>query len=76
MKQKYKSQEYDGFRTSWEILAAIETIAGDSILDESSRAYKLWSAPTETEVDQILAKARCLSIEPGPLYWGDVELDD
>ena len=64
----YNKPEYDGFSTSPEILSVIESIAGDSVLDLQSTAYRLWSRPTAAEDLKIVTLAKELTDEP--LYWG------
>lgn len=64
----YNKPEYDGLYTSPEILSVIETIAGDSVLDLQSIAYRLWSRPTAAEDLKIVTLAKELTDEQ--LYWG------
>lgn len=66
--QKYNEPEYNTLSTSPEILSAIESIAGDSVLDLQSKAYRIWSRPSPIEDRQIIQLARQLTEEP--LYWG------
>jgi len=69
---KYNQPEYDGFFTSAEILQAIETLAGDNILDEEGRAYKLWAAPVRDQEKQVAELAWIYASEETiELYWGD-----
>jgi hypothetical protein len=64
-------QRYAGFATSGEILKAIEEIAGDDILDDSSNAYKMWRAPTKPEDIEIEKLAWSYATEEiDLLYWG------
>jgi hypothetical protein len=65
---KYNQPEYEGFYTSPEILSVIESIAGDSVLDLQSTAYRLWSSPSAAEDLKIVTLAKQLTDEP--LYWG------
>ena len=64
-------QRYAGFSTSGEILAAIETLAGDDILDNTSDAYKLWAAPTPQQDAEIAELAWSYATDDtDQLYWG------
>jgi len=64
-------QRYAGFSTSGEILAAIETLAGDDILDNTSDAYKMWAAPTVEQDNDIADFAWSYADdEIDTLYWG------
>ena len=62
---------YQRFATSGEILTAIEDIAGDDILDDSSVAYKIWAAPSVEQDGQIAKLAwSYASADVDTLYWG------
>ena len=64
-------QQYAGFATNGEILKAIEEIAGDDILDDSSDAYRMWGAPTKPEDQEIETLAWSYAKkETSVLYWG------
>jgi hypothetical protein len=65
------NQRYAGFATSGEILQAIETLAGDDILDFMGAAYKMWSAPTVEQDKQIADLAWSYADDDTDvLYWG------
>ena len=64
-------QRYAGFATSGEILAAIEDLAGDDILDDTSDAYKMWAAPTREQDVEIADLAwSYANADTDQLYWG------
>jgi len=66
-----KDSRYAGFATSGEILKAIETIAGDDILDETSDAYKMWVKPSSEQDAEIAEIAWSYADEnTDQLYWG------
>lgn len=67
-----KNPRYESLYTSGEILKAIETIAGDSVLDGDSRAYKLWAAATP-EQDELIADLAWsyADSDVDTLYWGN-----
>jgi hypothetical protein len=66
-----KNSSYDSLCTSGEIIKAIETLAGDDIRDETSAAYKMWSAPTVEQDAEIADLAwSYASEETEQLYWG------
>lgn len=71
----YNNGKYDGLDSSDEILAAIEEIAGDDILDEDSDAYRIWAAPTGDEIKKVEALAWTLD-EHGSetLHWGEATI--
>lgn len=67
----YNHSSYEGFCTSGEILKAIETLAGEDIRDETSQAYKMWSAPTVEQDAEIADLAWSYADEETEqLYWG------
>lgn len=68
-----RDSRYAGFATSGEILKAIETLAGDDILDETSVAYKMWTSPT-VEQDSKIADLAWSYADPDvdTLYWGNL----
>ncbi len=83
--KNFKSAQYDGLRTSPEILAAIREIAGEYTMlttesgrveiDPNCEAYKLWAAPGDREqsvISRAIELARDTDIEA--LYWGDNEV--
>ena len=71
----YNNGTYDGLNSSGEILAAIERIAGDDILDESSEAYRIWAEPTDEEVKKVEALAWNLEKHGADkLAWGDTSI--
>jgi len=66
-----RDSRYAGFCTSGEILKAIETLAGDDILEETSAAYKLWSSPTvEQDADIADLAWSYADNDTDRLYWG------
>ena len=66
-----KDSRYAGFCTSGEILKAIEELAGDDILEETSAAYKLWAAPTvEQDADIADLAWSYADNDTDQLYWG------
>jgi hypothetical protein len=69
---KYNESEYNNLSTSPEILSTIESIAGDSVLDLQSQAYRLWSRPSPIEDRQIVELARKLTDQD--LYWGGYKI--
>lgn len=66
-----RDSRYAGFATSGEILKAIETLAGDDILDNTSAACKMWAAPTvEQDVEIADLAWSYASDDTDQLYWG------
>ena len=66
-----RDSRYAGFATSGEILKAIETLAGDDILDNTSAAYKMWARPAVEQDNQIADLAWSYADdETDILYWG------
>lgn len=66
-----RDSRYEKFATSGEILKAIETLAGDDILDETSIAYQLWAAPTVEQDAEIAELAWSYADKAtDQLYWG------
>jgi hypothetical protein len=66
-----RDSRYAGFATSGEILKAIEELAGDDILEETSAAYKLWASPTvEQDADIADLAWSYADDETDTLYWG------
>jgi len=67
----YNNGRYDGFNSSDEIIAAIERIAGDDILDDGSDAYRIWAEPTQDETKKVEETAWQLADETETtLHWG------
>jgi hypothetical protein len=63
---------YAGLATSGEILKAIEELAGDDILEETSAAYKLWATPTVEQDAEIADLAwSYANDDTDRLYWGN-----
>jgi hypothetical protein len=72
----YNTDPYDGFRSSDEILAAIEEVAGDDILDEESEAYRIWREPTKEESTKVEALAWAMArADDEVLFWGMSKLE-
>lgn len=68
---KYNCGDYDCLETSNEILAAIEAIAGDSILDENSIAYRIWEDGDDDDMRRVLEMALPhIADDAEMLYWG------
>jgi hypothetical protein len=66
-----RNSSYDSLCTSGEIIKAIETLAGDDIRDETSAAYRMWSAPTVEQDAEIADLAWSYADdEADTLYWG------
>jgi hypothetical protein len=64
-------QRYAGFATSGEMLKAIEEIAGDDLLDDTSDAYRIWRAPTKLDDAKIEELAwGYANDKTSVLYWG------
>lgn len=51
--RKYTSSEYNTFGTAPEILATIEQLCGDSILERGSRSYECWRNPSVQQLAQL-----------------------
>jgi hypothetical protein len=71
----YNNGQYGGFNASDEILAAIEEIAGDDILEEDSEAYRIWAEPTDEEIKKVEARAWELDKhDSATLHWGETTI--
>jgi hypothetical protein len=67
----YRTSIHAGFGASIEVLAAIETVAGDDILDAGSNAARIWADPTPAEQDAVLTAAWALAhSDDDVLFWG------
>lgn len=68
---RYRTSEYNGFDASEEIIAAIEQLGGDDILDEESNSYRIWAEPTPKEEAEVKRIAWSLAPEDETaLHWG------
>jgi len=67
----YRTSAHDGFSASDEVLAAIEEIAGDDLLDETSEAFRIWADPTPAEEHAVLTAAwEYAGPDRDVLFWG------
>lgn len=67
----YRNGKYDGFGASDEIIAAIEQVGGDDILDEESDAHRIWAEPTSDEEAEVKRIAwELASDDETELHWG------
>lgn len=69
----YRNGNYNQFDASDEIIAAIERIAGDDILDDDSEAYRIWAEPSDAEMAKVKSMAFGLSAAES-LFWGGTEI--
>lgn len=68
----YSAKEYEGFRTSNEILMAIEQITMDDLLKPNSTAYQAWADPEPHQYHEIYVRAWELADkDTDELFWGE-----